>query len=154
VKHIQTDSQTRQGEIGMSGRLSSEAKGVVVECGERMAEILARPDPPAWKTWEAVELDELRRCGPRYTPAAWFGDGQPLPERVRVRFLRAVLGLEEAGLVKGTKSAGGRLTFLRLTPEGERVYAEITGKPAPSAKRPQTVAKKAAKDLITNRPSQ
>lgn len=114
-------------------KLSREEKAVVMACGDAMAEITARRKPESWRTWEVAEWEELREYGPRYEPRFWFGGGESIPERHRVRYLRAMHTLRDRGLVCST-STGGRLTHLKLTDAGEDLYAELTGKPQPSAK--------------------
>lgn len=111
-----------------ANEFTAEEREVLAVCRRLMAEIAATPDPPAWKRWEAADLADLRRYGPRYSPSRWFGDGRPVPERYRVRYLRAVQSLESAGLVKAT-NAGNRLAFLRLTTEGEKIAATLEPTP-------------------------
>lgn len=104
-------------------KLSAAERMVLTACRVRMREIAGRKAPPKGDRWAAADLDELREYGPRYLPASWFGDGEPLPERVRVRFLRALRGLEARDLVETTAGEGGRLTWVKLSAEGERVAA-------------------------------
>ena len=75
------------------------AREVLLEVARRMREIDDAPEPPAWKTWEVLERRELKTYGPRYSPAVWFGGGRPIPERHRVRYLRALHELAAGGLL-------------------------------------------------------
>lgn len=97
---------------------------VLTTCRDLEAEIAGRKNPPKSQHWERVDFDELKRYGPRYLPSAWFGGGRPLPEKHRVRYLRAVNRLIEAGLLAGTTSRdSNRLQHIKLTPAGIRAIA-------------------------------
>jgi hypothetical protein len=96
---------------------------VLTELARREAEIAARPRPPAWKVWEARPDADDREYGPRYSPA-WLGDAATA-EAGRVRALRAVYRLADGGLVEPTRSPGGRLERLRLTPAGRAAAATL-----------------------------
>ncbi len=77
---------------------------VLAEVARQCDAIRNRPKPPAWKTWEALPDDD-REYGPRYSPT-WFGD-VTATEAGRVRLLRAVYRLADAGLLTIVKSEGG-----------------------------------------------
>ena len=96
--------------------ISEQEKAVLIDCAWRMEAIRTVKRPRAWQTWAVRELEELKRYGPRYMPSLWFNGGRAIPERVRVKFLRAVHRLEEAGLLE-TAGVGVRLQNLKLTPE-------------------------------------
>jgi hypothetical protein len=89
---------------------------VLLEVERRCEAIRTRPRPPAWKWWATRDDAADRECGPRYSPT-WFG-GAAATEAGRVRFLRTVHRLAEAGLLTVVKSEGGRLERVRLTPAG------------------------------------
>ncbi|MBP3956702.1 hypothetical protein J8F10_15615 [Gemmata sp. G18] len=105
-------------------KLTDTEREILTAVRDRMTEVAALPDPPNWKHWQVEELRELREYGPRYAPADWFGGGNPLPEKVRVRYLRAINKLMDTGFLDGTTTDGGRLAWLKLTPAGEQA---ITG---------------------------
>ena len=104
--------------------LTGTERQILTAVRDRMAEIAGRPDAPAHLHWEQIELDELRRYGPRYSPTEWFGGGHALPEKIRVRYLRAVNKLIGTKLLVGTTTEGGRLTWLKLTAAGAAATAE------------------------------
>ena len=89
---------------------------VLTELARREAAIAARPRPPAWKTWEARPDADDRKYGPRYSPT-WLAD-VTADEAGRVRMLRTLYRLADAGLVELLKSEGGRLERVRLTDAG------------------------------------
>jgi hypothetical protein len=102
---------------------------VLIECYRRQQALLApRQRRPAWGRYSkdryrqaGIDLDaeEQSVIGPRYSAFGWFPDCTT--ERQRQRYRRAVDGLvRNTGLLIGTKT-GGRLTHLRLTPEGQEV---------------------------------
>jgi hypothetical protein len=95
---------------------------VLTELARREAEITTRPRPPAWRVWDARPDADDREFGPRYSPT-WFGDAAATEAR-RVRLLRTVYRLADAGLVAVTKSEGGRLERLRLTADGRAAVAQ------------------------------
>ena len=95
---------------------------VLAEVARQCDAIRNRPKPPAWKTWEALPDDD-REYGPRYSPT-WFGDATAT-EAGRVRLLRAVYRLADAGLLTIVKSEGGRLERVRLTKAGRDAAAEL-----------------------------
>jgi hypothetical protein len=99
-----------------------------------MAEIAATPDPPQWREWDRRELEELRECGPRYLPSEWFCKDQMIAEKYRVRYLRALHALADAGIVELTTN-GGRVYGVKLTEEGQKIAATLTKR---SAKTEQT----------------
>lgn len=101
---------------------------VLVEVARQCEAIRTRPRPPAWKTWEARDDDADRKYGPQYTPT-WFGHATAT-EAGRVRLLRTVYRLAEAGLLTLVKSEGGRLERVRLTRAGHEV-AELPKGDAP-----------------------
>lgn len=108
--------------------LTAEEREILLVCKQLTGDIAARPEPAS--RWDRAELADLRKYGPRYSPSEWFGDGRSLPERFRVRFLRAVQNLESRRLVKGT-NRGGRLAHLKLTAEGEALAATLAADPDP-----------------------
>ncbi|HEY1192460.1 MAG TPA: hypothetical protein VGE74_32855 [Gemmata sp.] len=118
--------------------LSAEQQEVLIACAKQMAAIAETPEPPAAHPWAARDLAELREYGPRYMPGQWFGDGAPVPEKYRVRYLRAIHELGAAGLLERFTS-NGRLVNVKLTTEGEAAAAALMG----TAKK--KVSKKTAK---------
>lgn len=91
----------------MSAELTDTEREILVACSRREAEIAARPNPPKWMTWDVRELAEWREYGPIYSPAEWFGKGQPLSEARRVACLRGAHRLAAAGLLEPTATEGG-----------------------------------------------
>lgn len=53
-----------------------------------------------------------------------------MPEKFRVRYLRALHKLEVAGLVELFQGEGGRVENVRLTPEGAKIARELRVKKA------------------------
>lgn len=98
---------------------------MLAEVLRRCDEAHARPRPPRWKTWEVREDDDARELGPRYSPG-WFG-AAAATEAGRVRFLRTLYRLADAGLVLVEKSKGGRLERVRLSDAGRDALAELGG---------------------------
>src|SRR5580700_231926 len=102
-------------------KLSPEQRDILRECAERMEEIAQVPEPPKYPEWERREWQENRECGPRYLPSEWFCDGDEiLPEKFRVRYLRALHALIEMELVEATYN-GGQIHWIKLTEEGAKV---------------------------------
>ncbi len=96
---------------------------VLVEVAQQCAAIRARPRPPVWQSWSRKSHDADRELGPRYTPT-WFPD-VTTTEAGRVRVLRAVYRLANAGLLAVVKSEGGRLERVNLTETGKDAVAEL-----------------------------
>ncbi|MBA4068195.1 MAG: hypothetical protein C0501_31740 [Isosphaera sp.] len=110
---------------GVADDLSAEERQLLAECSRRQQEIAARKSPPKWQAWAVRDWEDAREYGPRYLPSGWFTGGRELlPEKFRVRFLRAVRGLAARGLLTPTRT-GNRLTHVKLTAEGQRVAAEL-----------------------------
>lgn len=99
------------------------AKRVLIEVARRAKAIRYRPRPRAWQTWAVREDQADRDYGPRYSPT-WFADATDT-EAGRVRFLRTVYRLTDAGLLAVVKSEGGRLERVRLTDAGRKAVAEL-----------------------------
>jgi hypothetical protein len=105
--------------------MTSEEKAVLVECQRREDEIAAQPNSPKHRTWDRRALDELREYGPEFSSNLWFGnEGDPVPERFRSRFLRAVWKLAADGLLVPTRT-GARLSHLKLTEQGRQAVAAM-----------------------------
>ena len=98
---------------------------VLAEVARRCDATRARPRPPAWKWWEVREDEAEREYGPRYSPT-WFGEATAT-EAGRVRLLRTVYRLADAGLLTFVKSEGGRLERVRLTKAGRDAAAVLAG---------------------------
>ena len=96
---------------------------VLLELHRQCEAIRTRPKPPAWKTWAVRDHATDLEYGPRYSPS-WFGEAAGTEAR-RVRLLRTVYRLADAGLVDIVKSEGGRLERLRLTKTGRVAVAEL-----------------------------
>ena len=106
--------------------LTREEIEVLRACARQEATIAATPDPPKWRYWEVTELEESRKYGPRYSPREWFSAGSfPLPEYLRVHYLRAVHRLSGCGLLRQA-AIGRRLLRLRLTEEGAALVAKLS----------------------------
>jgi hypothetical protein len=102
----------------------NELAALVLRNVEQQCEaIRTRPKPPAWRTWEVAKDEEDHEYGPRYSPT-WFGVATAT-EAGRVRFLRTVYRLADAGLLTIVKSEGGRLERVRLTKMGWDAVAEL-----------------------------
>ena len=97
---------------------------VLLEVWRRCREVETRTEPPRWKYIERRLFEEDRAGGPRYSPR-WFGS-LGATEAGRVRLLRTIYALADAGLVEPVKSEGGyKLVRLRLTEAGEQAAAEL-----------------------------
>ena len=96
---------------------------VLAEVARQCEAIRNRPKPAVWKVWEISADADDREFGPRYSPT-WFGDATAT-EAGRVRFLRTVYRLADAGLLTPEKSEGGRLERVRLTRAGWDAAAEL-----------------------------
>lgn len=96
---------------------------VLAEVARQCDAIRSRPKPPAWQSWSVREDDNDRDYGPRYSPK-WFGDAATT-EAGRVRLLRTVYRLADAGLLTLVKSEGGRLERVRLTAAGRDAADEL-----------------------------
>ncbi len=69
---------------------------------------------------------EYPTLGARYIPSKWAEWGRyALDAAGRQAFSRAARHLESLGLVVAVRQSGGRLTHLRLTPEGLRVAVQL-----------------------------
>ena len=100
------------------------AEMVLLELAKRCDAIRARSKPRAWRTWEVRDDEADREHGPRYSPT-WFGE-MTATEAGRVRLLRTVYRLADAGLLALVKSEGGRLERVRLTDAGHEAADELT----------------------------
>lgn len=100
------------------------AETVLLEVERQLAAILARPRPQKWQVWDIDRDLDDREFGPRYSPS-WFGN---LTEAGRLRFLRTVKRLEEAGLLDITRTEAGRLERVKLSEAGAVAVAEIRNK--------------------------
>ena len=109
------------------------AKLVLLEVARRSEVVRARTPPPTWQTWAVRDYETDREYGPSYSPT-WFG-AATATEAGRVRFLRTVYRLADAGLLTVVKSEGGRLERVRLTKAGRDAVAELrtVGTPTPAA---------------------
>jgi hypothetical protein len=106
------------------------AAEVRTELARREAGIASRPRPPAWRTWDVRAGADDREFGPRYSPA-WVGDAAATEAR-RVRLLRTVYRLADAGLLVTSTSEGGRLERIRLTADGRSAIAPATDGTTPA----------------------
>jgi hypothetical protein len=96
----------------------------LVGVAEACEAVAARPSPPPWRWWDVRDLAADLKHGPRYSPR-WFG-GLTATEAGRIRVLRALYGLADAGLVTLVKSEGaGRLQRARLTEAGREAVAGL-----------------------------
>ncbi|MGA7496119.1 MAG: hypothetical protein WBX00_05255 [Isosphaeraceae bacterium] len=100
------------------------ARIALLEVARRCVEVETRPVPKAWEHVAKYYHAQDRAFGPRYSPT-WFG-ALTETEAGRVRALRALRGLEKAGLVILVRSEwAGRLQRVRLTEEGARIAEEL-----------------------------
>ena len=96
---------------------------VISELSRRCEALKASPKPPTWQIWAVRELEADRDRGPRYSPS-WFGD-VAATEAGRVRVLRTVRALADAGLIVVGRTEAGRLDRVKLTEAGEIAAAEL-----------------------------
>jgi hypothetical protein len=101
------------------------ARLVLLEVARQTEAARSRPRPPRWQTWNVWLYEADLEYGPKYSPT-WFGD-LTATEAGRVRTLRAVYRLSDAGLLLLTKSEGGRLERVQLTEAGQRAVDELEG---------------------------
>lgn len=94
---------------------------VLAKVAERCEEVATRPKP-RWP-WDVREHEHDLERGPRYSPT-WFGELADTEAR-RVRVLRALYRLGEAGLIEVIKSDGNRLERVRMTPAGLEAVAAM-----------------------------
>lgn len=104
--------------------MTIEMKLVLLECLFRENQIAAAIRPPKWQKWGRMIDAELREYGPRYSPAEWFGGGQPLEEKMRVRYLRAVHKLQKDGQLAVT-TVSDKLAYLKLTAAGREAAEQV-----------------------------
>lgn len=100
------------------------ARRILIEVDRQCKAVESRPRPPEWKTWTLEKYEQDLEYGPRYSPT-WFGE-LARTEAGRVRILRTIYRLSEAGLLVLVKSEAGRLVRLRMTPKGEAVASELS----------------------------
>ena len=108
--------------------MNIEMKLVLLECLYRERQIADAKRPPKWRTYSRMIDAELREYGPRYSPAEWFGDGKPLEEKMRVRYLRAVHKLHKDDLLAMT-TISGKLAHLKLTDAGRDAAEQVANEP-------------------------
>lgn len=107
--------------------LTPEEKEILLATAVRQLDFLTQPK--RWRPrWEQARHELIAECGPEYSPSQWFGGGEPLPEPVRARYLRAVYRLDARGLVMAT-IVGERLRHVILTPAGAAVAATLGDTP-------------------------
>jgi len=106
------------------------ARVVLIEVHQRCEVAQSRRRPPEWKSWEVWEYEADIKYGPLYSPR-WFGRLTET-EAGRVRMLRTVYRLADAGLLTIVKSEGGRLERVRLTKAGSGAVAELRNARTPA----------------------
>jgi hypothetical protein len=99
------------------------ARLILIEVERRCEAVRSRPRPPDWQWWNVRDYEADLEYGPAYTPQ-WFGD-LTATEAGRVRVLRTLYRLADAGLLMIVKSEGGRLERVYLTPAGSSAAAEL-----------------------------
>ena len=126
-------------------KLTDTEREILTACRDRMAADAEVPEPDRAARWVHAAWVELRDYGPRWQPASMFGGGEPLPEHVRVRYLRALRRLEVAGLLETFTGEGGRLENVKLTEAGlmaagKRRSRERSATPTPEPEQPEPTA--------------
>jgi hypothetical protein len=92
----------------------------------------SEPQPPQWRRWDFDRWQINQEFGPAYSTLKWFGD-LAASERDRVRCLRWVYRLREAGLVETFKDQwGSKLERVRLTTAGSEAVTELQGTAVPA----------------------
>ena len=99
------------------------ARVVLIEVHQRCEVAQSRRRPPEWKPWEVWEYEADIKYGRLYSPR-WFGRLTET-EAGRVRMLRTVYRLADAGLLILVKTEGGRLERVRLTEAGRAAATEL-----------------------------
>ena len=105
--------------------LTATEREILEEIRDRTAAIAATEAPAGY--WEAEALAELKACGPRWRPSAWFGGGERMPEHLRRRYLRALHRLIDRGLAEYFHGDGKRLENVKLTAAGRRAAGPANG---------------------------
>lgn len=100
--------------------LTDIERSILTELAAREAAIAARPEPPAYRSWDRHNWQLDREHGPRYSPS-WFGEGAST-EAGRQRHYRAVRRLGGLGLLEEVVTPGGRLVRLKSTPAGREAF--------------------------------
>jgi hypothetical protein len=106
------------------------AELVLTEVQKQCDAARSRPRPPAWQTWLVCRHEADIVLGPCYSPT-WFGN-LTATEAGRVRLLRVIYRLSNAGLLTLVKSEGGRLERVRLTTKGIRAARSIRNAGTPT----------------------
>lgn len=102
---------------------------ILREVLKREAAVKRRPKPEKWQRWLMNADADEREYGPRYSSYEWFGD---LSDANRVRLLRVLYALEDAGMLVPVKSENGRLQHVRLTAAGRKAAMKLkAGKAEP-----------------------
>jgi hypothetical protein len=97
--------------------MKPEENQLLIECYRRTKSQKKTP-----LTWCRRNCDIVSRHGPKYD-SGWFGDN--LHPTLQKRFRRAIGSLESAGLLVTWKEWGIKISHVKLTPEGEKLAAEI-----------------------------
>ena len=85
------------------------------------------PEPARWREWDFERWQINQEFGPVYSTVRWFG-ALAASERDRVRCLRCVYRLRDAGLVEVIKDRwGSKVERVRLTTAGSEAVAELRG---------------------------
>ena len=94
----------------------AEHEGLLIECENRMVQLVKQGSPPAWKRWEVEDYQNQRNHGPRYGCGAWFGR---MPAYRQMRYRRAINDLAEDGLLT-VWNEFSKLSHVQLTRKGRR----------------------------------
>jgi hypothetical protein len=106
--------------------MTREMQMLLNECLRREEALKATPPPDLWKWWVRERYDDEMEYGPVWAPSEWFGDGLPLSDAQRMKFVRVLHELGGAGLLTVTRGPDGRrIAHVKLTDEGRRQAASM-----------------------------
>lgn len=99
-------------------RWKPEHAEILVECRRRM--LALETAEPKW--FEQADWLEQVEHGPAFSIPAWFGTEA---DYMRMRYLRAIVDLENGGLLVRYCRWGRKLSHIELTPEGMKAAAAV-----------------------------
>ena len=103
-------------------RFSPEHAAVLLECRRRMVALETDPEPAAWRTREVNAWLEQAEHGPFFSVPDWFDTNA---DHLRMRYLRVIADLDDAGLLVRYCRWGRNLTIICLTDEGMKLVADL-----------------------------